>query len=203
MSVYPSPKTRNGVLNTIFNRTDYIPTVSGGGGTTVAQNDARYLKNTGIVVSSAQTTFNSSVNIAGVATVDNLITKSLNARQSTDTLISSSFSATQTYSYNTGMVYFMASNSTTVTSFSITDIPLDSPLKSYIFTFILEPNTANSPFYINPANILINGLSTSLIGLANVIFPASYTHLVQQITVINRSTTTTPSYIALTSVSAY
>jgi hypothetical protein len=201
MSIYPIPKTRNGFLNTIFNKNDYIQTISLGG-PTQAQNDSRYLKNTGIVVSSAATTFNSKVNIAGLATIDSLVTNSLNTKKNTDSLVSSSFSTTQTYSYNNGMVYFTNSNDAVVTNFSITDIPIDQ-LKSYIFTFIFEPNTANSKYYIKTSNISINGISTPLIGLANVVLPSNFTYLVQQISLINRSSTTTPAFIAITSVSAY
>jgi hypothetical protein len=204
MSIYPSPRTRNGTLNTTFNNTDYIQTNEGGSGLTIAQTDARYLQNSGVVVSSAQTTFNNTVNIESNLSVSgSVLVGSLNAKQSTDNIISAQFSATQTYSYNTGIVYFMVTDSTNVSSFSLTDIPIDSPFKSYIFTFILQPISINSAFYIKPANILIKGVSTALTGLANVVLPSSYTHLVQQIAIINRSSTNTPSYIVLTSVSAY
>jgi hypothetical protein len=73
MSIYPSPKLHNGSLNTIFNNTDYIKVASsGGGGLTVKQTDALYLKNSGVVVSSANTTFNGTVDIGALATVDNI-----------------------------------------------------------------------------------------------------------------------------------
>jgi hypothetical protein len=71
MSIYPSPKLRDGVLNTVFNSADYIKD-TGGGGLTISQTDALYLKNSGVVVSSANTTFNGTVNVASLLTVDDI-----------------------------------------------------------------------------------------------------------------------------------
>ena len=199
MSVYPTPKQHNGSLNLVFNKDGYIKNESSSSGTTQAFNDGRYLKNTGVVVSSASTTFNSSVNIAGLATINNL-----NTKKSTDAHVSATFSASQTYSFLTGMVYSLASNSTTTTTLSITDIPT-TPRQSYISTLILQPSAVNSPYWIKPNTNFIsaNGISTPLYGLQNITLPSTYTYIVQQITVINSSTTTTPSFTALTSLSAY
>jgi hypothetical protein len=61
MSIYASPKTRNGTLNTIFNNTDYIKINSGGGGLTITQTDYKYLQISGVTSSSAQTTFQNTV----------------------------------------------------------------------------------------------------------------------------------------------
>ena len=199
MSIYPPPKNHNGSLNLIFNKDDYIKNESSSSGTTQAFNDGRYLKNTGVVVSSASTTFNSAVNIAGLATID-----SLDAKKSTDSLISAIFSANQEYSFLTGMVYTLASSSTTTTTLSITDIP-STPQQSYIFTFIIKPTTVNSPYYIIPNTnfISVNSISTPLYGLQNAVLPKEFTYIVQQITVINTSTTTNPVFISFTSVSGY
>jgi hypothetical protein len=75
MSIYPSPKSRDGVLNTVFNSADYVKD-KGGGGLTLAQTlvetDALYLKNSGVVVSTANTTFNGTVDIGALCTVDNI-----------------------------------------------------------------------------------------------------------------------------------
>jgi hypothetical protein len=206
MSIYPSPKTRNGSLNLIFNNTDYIQTASAGsGGLTIAQNDARYLRNSGTVVSSGSTTFNSSVNIAGLATIDNLdISGLLNTKKQADTLVSASFSASQTYSFNDAMIYTLASNDTPMTSLSINDIPT-TPLKSYKFTFIIKPDTLDSPFYLKPNKnvISVNNESIPLYGLENISLPATYTYLIQEIKVINTSTTATPSFSAFTNVSGF
>jgi hypothetical protein len=67
MSIYARPKEHNGSLNTIFNNTDYIIINSGGGGSTIAQTDARYLKKSGIVVSNASiTTFDGTVDVKNI-----------------------------------------------------------------------------------------------------------------------------------------
>jgi hypothetical protein len=205
MSVYPKPKENDGSLNTVFNRDDYIKTSNTSSGTTVIQNDARYLKNSGVVVSSAITTFNAGVNFNSLATIENLTVNSLmKTKQSTDTLIISAFSAAQIYNFSNGMVYDLISDATVMTTLSFTDIPITSQ-QSYIFTYILQPSTPNSGYYIKPNTnfINVNGSSVSLYGLQNISLPAAYIYLVQQITIINRSTTTTPSFIALTSISAY
>ena len=205
MSIYQAPLQHNSSLNQTFNATDYAQTASSSSAPSQASNDARYLKNAGIVVSSASTTFNSAVTIAGQATVSNLsVSALLNAKQFTDALVSATFSAAQTYSFNNGMVYTLISNSTTTTTLAITDLPT-TPQQSYIFTFIIQPSATNSPYWIKPNTNFIsaNGISTPLYGLQNVALPAAYTYIVQQVTVINSSTTTTPSFIAFTSLSAY
>ena len=60
MSLYTAPIQHNGVLNATFNSTDYLQT-SNSSAPSQAQNDGRYLKNSGVVVSSAATSFNNSV----------------------------------------------------------------------------------------------------------------------------------------------
>jgi hypothetical protein len=75
MSIYPSPKLRDGVLNSVFNSADYVKDTGGGGLTlaqTLVETDALYLKNSGVVVSSANTTFNGTVDIGALCTVDNI-----------------------------------------------------------------------------------------------------------------------------------
>jgi hypothetical protein len=49
----------------------------------------------------------------------------------------------------------------------------------------------------------VNGGSAPLYGLQNAVLPRAFTYIVQQVTVINTSTTTTPAFIAFTSVSGY
>jgi hypothetical protein len=211
MSVYPPPTKHNGSLNTIFNNTDYIQTTSGGG-LSIAQNDARYLKNSGTVVSSASTTFNSTLNVASLASLATLDVSSLatmndvtisgllEAKQSSDSIFNSTFSADQSYSLLNGMVYSISSDTTTVNSVSFSDIPTDIN-QSYIFTFIMKPSAVNSPYYIKPSSntILVNGTSVPLYGLQNVSLPANYTYLVQQISVIYVEN----GFISLTSVAGY
>jgi hypothetical protein len=214
MSVYPPPKTRNGSLNLIFNSSDYIkiPSISGGG-PSIAENDARYLKNSGTVISSAATTFNSTLNVASLTSLATLnvsslatiqdvsITGTLKAKQSTDTLIPNTFSADQSYSFLNGMVYSISSDTTTVNSVSFVDIPTTTN-QSYIFTFVIKPSEVDSPYYIKPSGsntILVNGTSVPLYGLQNVSLPANYTYLVQQISVIYVEN----GFISLTSVAGY
>jgi hypothetical protein len=102
------------------------------------------------------------------------------------------------------MIYTLASNDTPMTSLSINDIP-DTPLKSYNFTFIIQPITVDSPYYLKPnKNIIsVNNKSIPLYGLENVSLPATYTYLIQEIKVINTSTTATPSFSAFTNVSGF
>ena len=204
MSIYQAPVQHNGSLNSTFNSTDYAQTAYKSG-LSLADTDARYLKNAGIVVSSASTTFNNSITIAGQTNVSNLsVSALLNAKQFTDALVSATFSAAQTYSFNNGMVYTLTSNSTTTTTLAITDLPT-TPQQSYIFTFIIQPSATNSPYWIKPNTNFIsaNGISTPLFGLQNAALPAAYTYIVQQVTVINTSTTTSPNFITFTSVSGY
>jgi hypothetical protein len=102
------------------------------------------------------------------------------------------------------MVYSLASNDTPITSLSILNIPTP-PLQTYKFTFIIEPNVKSSPYYLKPTTnkILINETSVSLFGLSIIILPSSYTYIVQEITIMNKSTTTTPSFVAFTNVLGY
>ncbi len=204
MATYPKPTLHNGEYNSIFNNNDYI--ISPSSGTSQTFNDARYLKNNGVVVSSADTTFNGILNSNSLATFSDInVTGILDSAKSTDSLNTSEiFTTDMTFSIDNGMVYYLSTNSTVMTTLSFTDIST-TPQKSFIFTFIMKPNTASSAFYIKPNTnfISVNGLSVSLSGLANVSLPSSYTYLVQQLSILNISTTLTPSYIALTSVSAY
>jgi hypothetical protein len=75
MSIYPSPRTRNGTLNTTLNNTDYIQTNEGGSGLTIPQTDALYLQISGVTSSSAQTTFQNTVDFKSLLTVDDIKAK--------------------------------------------------------------------------------------------------------------------------------
>ena len=197
MSIYVAPVKHNGTLNSIYAQSASGLTPS------QASNDARYLKNSGIVVSSASTTFNNTVTIAAQTNVSNLsVSGLLCAKQNADSLVSATFAAAQTYSFNNGMVYTLTSNSTATTTLAINDIPTT---QSYIFTFIIQPTTANSSWYIvsNTNFISVNGGSAPLYGLQNAVLPRAFTYIVQQVTVINTSTTTSPTFITFTSVSGY
>jgi hypothetical protein len=212
MSIYPSPKEHNGFLNTVFNNIDYIKINSGGGGLTVAQTDSKYLLLSGVTSSSAQTTFQNTVDFKSLLTVDNIqvnalatlntlnVEKLLKTKQSTDTLTSGVFQSNQSYSFNNSII----SDSTTMNSVSFIDIPTTIN-QSYKFTFIVRPSSVNSPYYIKPSSntINVNGVSISLYGLQNVTLPTNYTFLVQQISIIYNIHSSSPQFIALSSVSGY
>ncbi|MBC7472625.1 MAG: hypothetical protein H7196_05215 [candidate division SR1 bacterium] len=100
MSLYPPPKRHNGFLNTVFNQDDYTQNTDSSTGTTQLQNDSRYLRNTGVVVSSGATIFNNTVDINGGATLTKLEVSSLfKAKKSADDFIISIFTALQRYSF--------------------------------------------------------------------------------------------------------
>jgi hypothetical protein len=133
-----------------------------------------------------------------------MVTGLLKSTQTSDTLTSEVFRADQTYSITNGMVYSLISDATAVNSVSFINIPT-TVNQSYIFTFILKPSTANSPYFIRPNtnNININGVSIPLYGLQNASLPGKYTYLVQQISIIYNLYASSPQFIALTSISAY
>jgi hypothetical protein len=226
MSIYASPKLHNGSLNATFNNTDYIKQPNSGG-STIAQTDARYLRNTGIAVSSANSTFSGTVDVSGLCTVGNIkviniatvkdITISnlgtfkdvvvnglLKSTQTSDKITADLWRTDQVYSFTNGMVYNIISDATAVNSVSFINIPTTTN-QSYIFTFILKPSAVNSPYYIKSSTntINVNSVSIPLYGLQNVSIPTSYTYLLQQITIIYNLYATSPQFIALTSVSAY
>ena len=204
MSVYPPPHNRNGELNTVFNTSDYNQTAAGDG-ISLSQANSLYLRNRGVVVSSAETTFNSSVDVEGLATLENASIGLLKSKNASDTLVFKTFSENQTYSFNDGMVYrFVSPVTNSASSISFTNLPTESN-SSYIFTFIMQPSTSSSPFYIRPSsnNITVNGFSVALAGLQNIILPVSYTYLVQHITIVERLTQGGPIYNAFTGVSDY
>jgi hypothetical protein len=205
MSIYASPKLHNGSLNATFNNTDYIK-LPNSGGSTIAQTDARYLRNSGIALSSANTTFSGTVDIGALCTVGNIkinniatikdITVSnlgtfkdivaigvLKSTQTSDT--AEVFRADQTYSFTNGMVYSLISDATAENSVSFINIPT-TVNQSYIFTFILQPSAVNSPYYMKNSSktINVNGVSVPLYGLNNINLPGAYTYLIQQITII-------------------
>jgi hypothetical protein len=109
-----------------------------------------------------------------------------------------------------GMVYNMTSNSTALSSLAFTNIPT-TPQQTYVFSFIILPSTASSAWYLKPPTNFITvtaiggtaNTGVPLYGISNVIFPQSYTYIMQQITIVNTSLSSTPSFIAFLSVSAY
>lgn len=128
----------------------------------------------------------------------------INAKQTVNNILSGVWSEMQLYSFNDGMMYTLASNATPLTSLRIIDIPT-TPLQTYTFKFIIKPDVKSTPFYLKTTSIRIsiNNASVPLFGLINVVLPSSYTCLVQEITIMNKSTTTTPSFVAFTNVLGY
>ena len=193
MSSYQVPVKRNNEFSTIFNSLDYDINASSKSNP-VLFNDARYLKSSGTNVSSnaVLTSFNS------------LATNMLKAKQNIDTFSITIFASSMTFDFTVNMIYFMDITTLLSSSLLFTNIPTTAQ-QSYIFTFLIKP-TANSKFFINPINNLIsvNGLSTiPVYGSSNISSPSIFNFIVQQITIINTSSTSTPSFIGLTSVCAY
>ena len=193
MSSYQVPVKRNNEFSTIFNALDYDVNASSKSNP-VLFNDSRYLQSSGTNVTS--NAINTSFNSLAIST--------LKAKQNIDTFTTSTFASMMTFNFTVNMIYYLEINSLTNSFLFFTNIPTTAQ-QSYIFTFLIKP-TVNSKFFINPMNnlISINGvLNTPVYGASNVSLPTTFNFIVQQITIINTSTTTTPNYIALTSVTAY
>jgi hypothetical protein len=167
MSIYPSPKQHNGSLNTIFNNTDYIIINSGGGGgLTIAQTDARYLKNSGLVVSSASiTTFDgkvdvkninvstlldaSNINVSGLATMKNITaTGKITSGNIDATNISISTLATVKDITATGQLKVKQSTDTLTSDIFRSD-QLYSFSNGMVYSIISDATTVNSVSFIN------------------------------------------------------
>ena len=193
MSSYQVPVKRNNEFSSIFNSLDYDVNASSKSNP-VLFNDSRYLKSSGTSVSSNAIT--TSFNTLAIST--------LKTKQNIDTFSITTFASSMTFDFTVNMIYSMDITSLINSSLLFTNIPTTAQ-QSYIFTFLIKP-TANSKFFINPINNLIsvNGVSTiPVYGSSNVSLPSIFNFIVQQITIINTSITTTPNYIALTSVTAY
>jgi hypothetical protein len=132
-----------------------------------------------------------------------------NAIQSADTILPVIFSATPSFSMTTGMVYNLSTTATVLTSLAFTNIPT-TPQQTYVFSFVLLPTTNSSPWYLRPPTNFISItpqggalLTVPIYGISSVVFPTSYTYIVQTITIVNTSTTTSPTFISFLSVSGY
>jgi hypothetical protein len=110
----------------------------------------------------------------------------------------------------TGMVYNLTTSSTAITSLGFTNIPT-TPQRTYVFNFVLNPSTANSAWWLKPPTAFISitavggsiNTAVPLVGMSNVVLPTTYTYLFQKITIVNTSTTTTPSFMGFVSVAGY
>ena len=141
---------------------------------------------------------NGGIGITGNTFIGNAVS----ALQYIENINSIVWSATPTINFTRGLItYFNTSATTAITSLTITSVPITA-LCSYTFTFIIP--ATNSANYINPTGGTITINSTGGITLRGTITlstPAAY--IMQQISIMNISATTTPSFIALTTAQAY
>jgi hypothetical protein len=132
------------------------------------------------------------------------------AAQARDALAAVAFSTTPSFAMSAGMVYSLSTTATSISSLGFTAIPI-TPQSTYVFTFVLLPGTANSAWYLKPPSNFLSvtaaggniNTAVPLYGLGAVSLPSSYTYLLQQVTIVNTSTTTTPTFIAFVSVAGY
>jgi hypothetical protein len=102
------------------------------------------------------------VNIGGATTLVGLNATSIatslldvsglfQANQSSDKLnLSRPYAGTMSFSMtNDGMVFYINSSNIAQALVSFTEVPT-TPQRSYIFTFILKPSSASSPYYLKP-----------------------------------------------------
>ena len=193
MSSYQLPIKHNNEFSSIFNSLDYDIN-SSSKSNPILFNDSRYLKSSGTSVSSSAIT----------TSFNTLAINTLKAKQNIDSFSITTFSSSITFDFTVNMIFYMEISSLITSSLFFTNIPTTAQ-QSYIFTFLIRP-TINSKFFINPINNLIsvNGISTiPIYGISNISLPSTFNFIVQQITIINSSITTTPNYFALTSVSGY
>ena len=150
-------------------------------------NDARYLKSSGTIVSS-----NSITN-----TLNALVTHALKSEQIMDSFTTSIFSSSMT---SINMQYYLDISSLLSSSLFFTNLPTTAQ-QSYN---LIKPTT-NLKFYIIPNNnvISINATSYPLYGISNVVFPTTFNYILQNFTIFNLSTSTTPNFIATTSIITY
>ena len=192
MSSYQIPIKHNNEFSTIFNIVDYDVSLSSKSNP-ILFNDARYLKSSGTIVSSSSIT----------NTFNALVTSSLKSKQIIDSFTTSTFSSSMTFDFSINMQYYLEISSLLSCSLFFTNLPTTAQ-QSYSFLFLIKPTT-NSKFYIIPTNniISINATSYPLYGISNVIFPTTFNYILQKITIINLSTSTTPNFIATTSIVTY
>ena len=192
MSSYLVPLKRNNEFSSIFNSIDYD--VNTPSKDPIRFNDSRYLRSSGTNVSSN----------AIITNFNSLVVNSIKSKQTIDSFTQFTFSNSMSFDFNTSMIFSMDISVLQISSISFVNIPI-TPLQTYIFTFLVKP-TLNSKFFINPLNNLINVnefTNVPIYGISNVSLPNLFTFLIQQITIINTSSTSVPNFISITSVTAY
>ena len=193
MSSYQVPLKRNNEFSSIFNSIDYDVNASSKSDP-IRFNDSRYLRSSGSNISSN----------AIITNFNTLVTNSIKSKQNIDSFTPSTFSASMTFDFNLNMIFSMDISVLQNSSVSFLNIPI-TPSQTYIFTFLIKP-TLNSKFFINPLNniISVNDFANiPIYGISNVSLPNLFTFIIQQITIINTSSTAIPNFISITSVTAY
>ena len=118
MSLNLAPTKHNGNYNTIFNASDYNTTASSS-----VLDGSLYLKNSGIVTSSALTTFSNSLDVLGKTTLLSVdVTSLLKAQKVSDSFVITSYSSVWTFNMDTGMVIYVDTNSSTNSSVTFSNI---------------------------------------------------------------------------------
>ena len=152
------------------------------------------------------------INTGGISGGGTISTSGLfNANQSYDTMISTVYNTTLTLPITTGMVYFVNSGTASaVTNLLITNLPVTAsgtPV-SYVFNIIYITSGAN--YYTSGANTLsitmvnaYNSSITPLIGGGSVTLPTTYTHIMQTVTLINKTGGSTPTFVAFNNVQGF
>ena len=192
MSSYQVPLKRNNEFSTIFNSIDYDVNVPSKD--PVRFHDSRYLKSSGTNISSS----------AVISSFNGLVTNSIKSKQNIDSFTPSTFSTSMIFDFNLNMIFSLDISVLQNSSVSFLNIPI-TPLQTYIFTFLIKP-TINSKFFINPTNNLINVneiTTVPIYGICNVLLPNLFTFVIQQITIMNTSSTAIPNFISITSVTAF
>jgi hypothetical protein len=181
-------------------------TIKPQGVNTITAYELSYLKG---ATSNIQSQINGLFTATNTWTGNNIFRGVFNSIQSADTILPVSFSTTPSFSMTTGMVYNLVTTSTALTSLTLTNIPT-TPQQTYVFTFLLQPTQFNAPWYLKPPTNFINitpigasTISVPVYGISGVVFPSSYAYILQTITVVNTSTTTSPTFVSFLSVSAY
>ena len=192
MSSYQVPLKRNNEFSSIFNSIDYD--VNTPSKDPVRFNDSRYLRSSGSNISSN----------AIITNFNSLVTNSIKSKQNIDSFTPSVFSISMIFDFNVNMIFSMDISVLQNSSVSFLNIPI-TPSQTYIFTFLIKP-TLNSKFFINPLNNIISVnefANIPIYGISNVSLPNLLTFIIQQITIINTSSTAIPNFISITSVTAY
>jgi hypothetical protein len=121
-----------------------------------------------------------------------------NTSSFTEYMTELSYASDLLISFTTNLIYYVSGTPMPITSLTITSLPTTS-LASFTFTFIMA--TTNSANNISISTITINGYSYTVLGSNIVGTPLGY--IIQQFTIFNTSSTSTPSYAVITSATEF